>query len=460
MDLGLAKSIDAAQAALARYRITVVVGADAACSESGQACLLTIVNTGARSCAGGIHVVGPTGAEPLLTPLARARNLGEAIHRLGGQLGPDPTGPAPSILLGDTNGFPASDPAVRATYSGWCGGVSPDYMSVRLEEDSIFPPSAILAGALAVSECFAHLIGLSVMACNRTLGASLANPGADWRKPEPAQAAQPLPAKLWLLGLGHLGQAYAWTLASLPYPEDKKPIVYLQDSDIEGVTLANLSTSMLSHSRHLTRPKTRIVSRWLELRGFTTRLIEREFNGEAINRESEPTVLLCGVDNLHARRMLEKPGFDLVIDAGLGATGDDYDGFFVQSFTNKGRAATAFPEPTRSITSEDRIAKNREAYESLGLDTCGMIQAAGIAAGVPFVGAAVSAFVIAQAVSAIDGRPLCDTIAGNLHTIDSIRSFGEGTTIRSPGFIPSRRPRNTLHDFSPEAQAPELSSRW
>jgi hypothetical protein len=435
IDLKRVTSIDEAYAVLDRYRLRVAIGPDAARTEAGQACLLTIVNVGARACVGGVHVTGLDGTEPLLTELGAGTTLARSVRRLGGIADVEVLGNTPVILIGDVSSQPEGEPKVRATYGGWTGAIVPDGDVFRLAEDSGFPPAAVLAGTLAVSECFSSLLGADVAAGYRPMGLSLYEPGRDWRSAiEPAGVY--LPDALWLLGLGHLGQAYAWTLAALPYPLDQRPIVYLQDYDI--ATAANASTSVLTHSHHVARMKTRVVSRWLESRRFTTYLIERRFSEDFRLGRDEPRILVCGVDNLPTRRLLERPGFGFVLDAGLGATAADYDGFFVQAFTDTGRAATAFPEPTRVQTRQDRISNNRAAYDSLGLDECGMHWAADVVVGVPFVGVAVSCLVLAAVVRAIGGDSLWDTVSGNLRSIDLVDAYSAGTIVRNPGYIPAR----------------------
>lgn len=432
IDLGKAQSIEEAEEILSRYRITVAVGQNAANSESGQACLLTIVNSGIRACVGGVRVIGIRGDEDVLTPLASEANLGGALRGLGGEIGSELFEGTPIIVLGDYQGDLHGETIIRATYEGFSGGLVPKEEGFHLAEDSSFPPSAIFAGALSVSECFAALLGDNILAGQRSLGLSLIDPQANWRTPITAKDIY-LPEDLWILGLGHLGQAYAWTLASLPYPSDQKPCIYIQDFDV--ATQANLSTSVLTHSENIGELKTRYTAKWLEERGFRTRLVERRFADDFRRLHNEPNILLCGVDNLPTRRLLENPGFTLVVDAGLGESAADYDGFNLHVFTNKGRAANAFPETGPSRNPDQRAAKNQAAYDSLGKDQCGIYWAADIAVGVPFVGVAVSCLVISSVIRAIMGEVLLDTVTGSMKSLDLIDFYSEGTIIRNPGFI-------------------------
>jgi hypothetical protein len=431
VDLKLVKSWEEAYEAIGRYRFGIDVGKDAGASVSGQACLLTMVNCGARSCPGGVFVSGLSGDEPLVSPLGTGKTLGAAVRRCGGTLCEAPQDGMPLILVGDTSIEKHDGAVLRATFGGWSGGVAPIWKEIRLPEDSAFPPAAVLAGSLAVSECFALLLGTDHLAGDRALGLSLLKPGEDWTT---ASARQPIymPSSLWLLGLGHLGQAYAWTLASLPFPEGNRADVVLQDFDV--AVDSNLSTSVLTMPVVLGYLKTRIVSKWLERRGFKTRMVERRFVGEIVLGSKEPRVLVCGVDNLPTRRLLEKPKFSLVVDAGLGVAASDYDGFCIQTFTNKGRAQNAFPESKRR-TKSDPAGKNPEAYKGLGLDDCGMHLAADAAVGVPFVGIAVSTLVIAEICRALAGEKLLDTTSGSLSNLCQVDSVTVGTRIKSPAFI-------------------------
>ena len=64
-----------------------------------------------------------------------------------------------------------------------------------------------------------------------------------------------LPSQLWLIGLGHLGQAYLWGLGILPYRHPKELSLVLQDVDI--VTDSTESTSVLTRAEHVGQKKTR-----------------------------------------------------------------------------------------------------------------------------------------------------------------------------------------------------------
>lgn len=432
VDLELVDSWDTAIEKLSRYKLAVDVGADAAASPSGQHALLTIVNCGIRCCPGGVYVFGIPDRQKGLTLLGDGCSLADAVRAYGGHVldGEHGDPDIPTIVIGNASGQNASL-GLRVTWGGWSGGVAPLTSETRLGEDELFPPASILAAALGVSEVFAALVGKDLMAGRRSLGINLREISRPWTE-QVSPTSLYLPKSIWLLGLGHLGQAYAWAVASLPYPESEQPRFVLQDFDV--VKEANLSTSLMSFSDNLGLMKSRVVSQWLESRGFRTKLIERPFAGDLRVSRDEPRVLLAGLDNLPSRRLLESAGVDLVVDVGLGALASDYDGICLQTFTNTGRAATAFQEPKRSRPLQNRV-KNIAAYKELGLDTCGMHLAVDAAVGVPFVGTSAACLAIAEICLAIEGRSLSDTVALTLSTVPNIDHVSSGISCRNPGFV-------------------------
>ena len=136
--------------------------------------------------------------------------------------------------------------------------------------------SGILAASLAVSEIFMSFAEITVEATRRPIALSLWRPDADVRDPlAQGVPVQFLPKKLWVLGLGHLGNAYLWALAALQYQDAWEVKVVLNDFD--RVKPENVETGLLFTDAAHTQYKTRICSTWLEKRGFRTRIVERRF---------------------------------------------------------------------------------------------------------------------------------------------------------------------------------------
>ena len=419
MDSGEAASLAEAEHLFRGYRLAVSVGADVRHSPTLQAALLTVVNTARRCFLGGIEVAGNLNVA-LLVPWSGCRTLGEAVVALQGKIVTDISPATPQVVIGDERGHVGEDGfVVRTTFDGWAGGVVPAGDATRLSERQECTPAGVLAGALAVSEAFQHVRG-NVMAGRRAVGLSLWRPdvGAEWltgRDTGPSLAS--LPSRLWLVGLGHLGQAYLWTLGFLPYATPDEVELVLQDFDT--LVPANDSTSPLTMPTMLGEQKTRAMARWCEARGFRTAIHERRFAADFQVSGAEPQVALCGVDNALARAALEDVGFRRVIEAGLGRGPREYLAFQMHTFpaarTARQRWGIVDFDPGVSSLVE------QPAYQSLaddGLDACGLTTLAGRAVGAAFVGTAVSTFVIAETLRMALGAQRYQVIDGSLRTLD------------------------------------------
>ncbi len=152
----------------------------------------------------------------------------------------------------------------------------------RLAESGSLAFAPELAAALCGAEVFAFHCENHPMAGRRPSGLSLWRPGGDWLRSDPSEPVVAyLPSQLWIIGLGNLGQAFAWVLGSLPYPANPKPLLVLQDFD--RVMESNVSTSLLTAPHAVGRKKARVVADWAEARGFDTVTEERRF-GPCIRR--------------------------------------------------------------------------------------------------------------------------------------------------------------------------------
>jgi hypothetical protein len=238
-----------------------------------------------------------------------------------------------------------------------------------------------------VSEAFSVLRRDNPYAGQREITLSLWNPQDAVGAPGPSDV--PSQDGLWLIGLGHLGQAYGWTLGFM-----EPGVAPLMLQDVDTVTESTLSTSMLSTRADVGKRKLRVTARWLEARGFETALVERRFDGAQRVAAGEPTVALFGVDNPAARRVLEGCGFRLVIDAGLGSGYRDFRAIRVRMFPGPATAATLWAAPA-----ETGVASMAPAYRKLideGADLCGVTTLAARAVGAPFVGCVAAGYVLAE----------------------------------------------------------------
>lgn len=379
---------------------------------------MTAVNAGRRCFLGGVTVSGTTDVA-LVLPWRRRRTLREALIDLQGRVVEEPPPSVPVLLLGNARPGFAGSLTLRPTFSGWTAAVAPEDLEQRLDERSDFTPVGVLAGALGVSEVFQHIRGTNGAAGRRDIGLSLWEPGQSLRAAESGPAVDQLPARLWLIGLGHLGQAILWTLGFLPYQDPRLVQLVLQDYD--DLVEANDSTSLLTTVKQIGRKKTRAMAVWCEERGFQTVLTERRFDANFRVAPDEPRVAVCGVDNPNARAVLEDVGFERVVEAGLGAGPTEYLAFQVHSFPARKSARTRWQGVPHHASGAALL--ERPGYGALraqGLDECGLVQLAERTVGAPFVGAVASTLVVAELVRMAQGLHRYELVDGTLRSLESL----------------------------------------
>jgi hypothetical protein len=321
--------------------------------------------------------------------------LGEAVTRLGGRPAAASEREVPVIRIGGAPRPRGRGFEMRVLWSGWCGGATPAYSDIQLNDETAMPLSPMLAAAMAVSEAYFHVRGGAPTAGRRQVALSLWRPGeTDAFAAAAGPVLERLPDRLWLLGLGHLGQAYLWALGLLPYPNPNALQLVLQDMDC--ITPSTESTSVLSDAALVGEMKTRAMATWAERRGFSQRIVERYFDDGFQRRDDEPGVVFCGLDNALGRRALDKVGFDLVVEAGLGRGPGDFQSMRIHTLPAAKTADELWP--VAADAGEDFT--DRRAYQKLlkdgRLDQCGVTLLAGKAVGAPFVGAVAAALAVSE----------------------------------------------------------------
>lgn len=408
LENGTAKSAAEANAILASYRMQFVVGPELQESAALQVALLTAVNTARRAIHGDVDVVGDV-LHPLTVPVPGCDTVEEAVRLFGGTIRSEPSS-AHALLFGSPTP-PSEVIALRVTVSGWRGGVVPADEHLLTFNSPGTTLAGAVAGAVGVSELFQAMRGVNARAGRRSIGYSAWAPEADWLLEESdGPELEHLPSAVWIIGLGHLGQSLLWNLAFLPYVDPTAIRVVLQDFDV--VKRANVSTSPLTFVKDERRMKTRVMAEWAEGIGLQTRLVERAFAPDFELNRDEPLLAFCGVDNIQARAALEHPGFDAVVEAGLG-TGEEYHAFQLHTF----------PGP---IKARDRWANRRAAQlpgwsdglerfaAEAGLDECGRSELAGLQVASSFVGVLTTALAIGQMLRPLHGAPMHGSVSGTL----------------------------------------------
>lgn len=420
MDSGRAMTAGDAMDMLGRFGLSISIDGACARSVEGQIAVLTLVNTARRTMLGGVEVEG-VGDEPVMTALATESTLRDAIAALGGTCIEHARSYWPRALIGAGAASDGTAPTWRLQWAGWRGGVTPGTWPETLAGDAI-PLAPAMAAAACVGEVFAWHAGDHPMAGHRASGLSIWKPGADWMISDPDEPPlRYLPTRLWLIGLGNLGQAFSWALASLPYPGDADTLLILQDFD--KMAISNDSTSLLAVPDQPTSMKARWVGDWLERRGFETRLEERRFGAWTRRHASEPGAALCGVDNALARAALEDAGFDLIVEAGLGAGTQGFRNFALHCFPGPRRAGAIWGGATKPIVPDVSAMPAYQDLKRKGADSCGLTQLASRTIGVPFVGLTAAILAVGELLRRLHGGGVTELISGSVNALEDVEAF-------------------------------------
>lgn len=379
-----------AMARLSGLRLEINCGPEIASSQALQAALLTAANCAKRSFLGGVHLNLPPNI-PLLVPWPAAVTLNEAVASIvpAGLSG----APADEVLHLGSAGPRAG---LLVVCDGWRAGVLAPraHRNFRAGSDGVL--GGVLGGALGVGKVFFRAVGLEVRDDFASAGISLWAPEGEWQDSATGgPAIQAYPKRFWLLGLGHLGQAYAWTLSLLPSQTDKMVEVFLQDYDI--AKRANIAAGLLSEESVLGLKKTRVCSAWLEARGIKTSLVERAFGKDSKAQPAEPLVALAGFDSPVPRQFLEGHGFKYIIDGGVGHHAGNFDEIMIHTFPDATKSAEAI------FAKASQARANRlplELLKEFGQGTCGALvdELSKTSASTSFVGACTAALAVGDAI--------------------------------------------------------------
>jgi hypothetical protein len=415
MDSGRAKTAEEAAALMGGYQLVIVF--EGPQDILAQATLLTCVALASRVFLGGVTVEGELDI-PQLTDLPLSKVLREAVRELGGAFGPAAAG-TPRITIGAAGA--RSRLAVfhvRATAAGWRGGVLPIDAATDTAPGEAMPLAAMLAGALAVSEAFEFVSTGNGLAGRVPVGLSLWQPDASWLVDGGEPRLQYLPTRLWLIGLGHLGQAYLWALGLLPYAGPEQLELVLQDDDV--ITGSTPSTSILSTAAMAGQLKTRAMAAWAARRGFKTRLHERLFDAAYRRQQQEPSVALCGLDNAIGRRALDTAGFDFVVEAGLGRDYGNFQTIRLHTLPARRAAADIWPDRAGSAPPVEQNPAYQALLNAGTLDQCGMTLLAGKAVGAPFVGSVAACLAVSEVLRLLAGATLDELVNLDLRAVDHV----------------------------------------
>jgi hypothetical protein len=439
VDNGRAATPAEAVAMLERFVLQVDVGPDVLERPAAQAALLTAVNAGQRAFLGGVLV--RLDDDPLLSEgWGAGRRASDAVRQFGGHVSDEIASNRPTMVIGNPSRHSLGEIVMYATFGGWVGAVVQD-IDNRLSDDGV-ALAGVIAGALAVSDAFQHCVG-DPEAGRRDIGLSLWRPDSHWESDQArGPALQYLPASCWLLGLGHLGQGYAWSLGLLPYARPADAKFFLVDPD--AIVPGNLATGLLARATDIGALKTRIVAAGLESLGMHTRIQERRFDDSFRLQSDEPRVALVGFDDPKPRRLLDGR-FAHVIDTGLGGGPVEYLDMLIRTFPSDVEPSVAFASerPVRRHLAgryEDQVQRLIAAGADEGDARCGIAELAGISVGAAFVGAIAGALGVADILRYLHSGSALSVISLDLRSPNDIRTASNESPgpFENLGYCPAR----------------------
>jgi len=382
-------TFDAAEERLDNVGLVIVLPREHVAKPAAQAAVLTAAVTGVK-CFGAAHVM-LDGETPLYKALPFGYTLGTAAAALGATVSTTMPRDATHVLMIGDGDVLGTNIFVRCWWNRWIAGVLPPWDRRALGESGN-PLAGIFSGALAVREVFATVLNYP-RAGSRVSIASLWEPDADPKTADLGPATVFMPPRLWLVGLGHLGQGYAWSLGLLRASGIE---AVLQDDQCVGEE--NEATGLLVRRTdvHRKRRKTRIVSDWLSELGWSTRLIERRHYGDIRILLDDPRIVVTGLDEPDARIKIAKAGFEYMIDAGIGHGPVDFEGAQLRVLDRSADVARLWSRPVPAADVESPLKQNAYLEYAKKIDECGTVALANASVAVPFVGAAVGAMTIAQ----------------------------------------------------------------
>lgn len=416
-------SFDRAQARIEGLTLEIVVGDDAV-SPAAHAAALTVVSVGRRTFVGGVRMIGAID-QPLNSalPIASA-TLGGAAVELGASAFEGE--PSRRIHIGQsrTEGDPRS---VAAWWDGWRAGTRTDAGSNGPGDN---PLSGIAAGALAVGAAFDAECGRHG---HDRFEVDLWGPEGQ---PAPAFAEVFLPGAVWIIGMGNLGQAYLWALASLPYADPRAVTLMLQDYD--RITEENWATSVLVKDETYGALKTKVCEQWAEAKGFDVRRIDRRLSANDRLDDEDPRVALSGVDKIAARTLMTGTGFDCIVDAGLGRTAKDFDRYRVSVFDRTRSIESHFAGMTDEKPGVP--LPSGETYRQLEkeIGTCGAAEIFGASVAAPYVSVVAAAVAVSRLIALASGCECSSSEVGRISA--STRRVAPSVAFETRGMRHAGRP--------------------
>ena len=386
LDDGRVASLAEAQALFEGFRLRIVVGSGFAKSLAAEAAVLTLVTAAPKTFRGGVEVVGATDERCTLAWFAN-RSLAEVAHGAGARVGTSPSARAShvaTIRVGDSVSTDGPEFSVSLQLSRVGFVISPD--EPAYSERAAPVEVGVAAAGAALSEAFAYVYRRSAVAGERRLSFRMPGLAAGNRTDERA----------WIVGLGHLGQAFLWTLA-LARAGDACAVKL---TDFDSVSASSLSTCLLVRSTDISKPKVQVVGDRLNELGFIVELDPSRLTLDGAVPTSDAGVAIVAVDNIGLRRSLDRLKGVRIFEAGIGSGTDGFMRVQLHAFPGQrlARDVWAGEDPHASRVVDISAPAYQALLKQTG-DECGTTLLAGRSIATPFVGAFAGALLFGLAAS-------------------------------------------------------------
>jgi molybdopterin/thiamine biosynthesis adenylyltransferase len=378
--------------------IWLVAGVSIKHSFVEQLAYITALNIAHRVFLGGVHCVLPSNIPNLLK--FKSEYFGDLIPQFGGRVIDDSSMKDDVKILFGLECY--DDNCIEAVSSGWRGGVNfTNQARVEFSDrNNLISLGPIAAASLACFYAFNKTYHLTSDEIDINSGISLwnLNSGDEWHKDEnDGPNKLNMPRNIWALGLGHLGQAYLWTLGLMTFDEPNKILFLLQDADT--VEKENTGSQVLSSEQNIGYPKTRACMKFLENLGFRTQILEKQLvtgDSEQNWMENFP-FLLNGVDNIKTRKSIRTNHLELFLDGATNGSSLLFDSFTMKNVLKIQKDINdLWPE---FETTETILHKNLyDRYEKT--HKCGFMTNIGVST--PFVGLFSSAIVVSELIRSLN----------------------------------------------------------
>lgn len=370
MDEGVASSYEEAQSLFNSFKLRISIQPGFTDVPAAEAAVLTLLNAAPKTFLGGVELVGAL-EEYCTQAWFAGIKLGDVAQKMGVTTEISCSNDLPTIYWGSH--LPSSDTFCLGVILNSDGfTLSPDRAGKGAQSSPI--QAGVAAAGAALYEAFQHAYRKAPTAGQREI---------RWSLPDITQESPP--PTMWLIGGGHLGQAFLWTVAlkgNSFLPQSIKL------SDYDTVSWSSLSTCLLVNSKDVGKRKVDVIADQLELLGVMVQRDYERLNLDTGIIKSEHELAVVAVDNIALRRSLDRLHVSRILEAGIGNGPEAFTRIQLHKFPGLRKA--------RDIWMEDdvrgaRLADlSKPAYQSLlktSGDECGTALVAGRAVATPFIGA-------------------------------------------------------------------------